>query len=441
MQAMSKIVLTVFMAFVFQCAVSQNIPQLQKFREYVQHNTPPGYDSSARFIYLVHGNNINYLYPLYQLFKNESKFKASLKNDRYYEELSAYLSFTEDYQSALQYMIKAYDTVNAVTEKQITRAVEGLKDITHVDAAKYILFAAKNSRVVMINEAHNKPVHRAFVISLLGGLYKKGFHYLALEMLNNSSSRSLEKLMVSTGHYTAEPLAGELVRTALEIGFTLVPYEDTLAYRHNAGQRDSAQAQNIWNAIRQDTAAKMLVLAGYGHIAERMPGSDYMPMASAFKMISGVDPLTIDQTDMTEEGNFGYGKALYSAYMQKYSLAAPSIALINNQPVNITNNADYDLAVIHPPTTYRDGRPVWLGLGGLRKPVYVKPSVKNAFLVQAYYQSEWEEAKPSQHIPADQTYIPTNNLRYLLYLKKGKFIVLFRDMDYKIVGQINVEVS
>jgi hypothetical protein len=441
MQMIKKIILLVIIALFYSFVFSQNVPQLQKLKDYVQQNIPQGYDSSSKNIYLFHGDAVNYLYPLYQLFRDEKKFKKGFGYRNYYDQLSQYISFTEDYQSSLQYAIKGYDTVSIVTQKQILKTVDGLKNIQHVEARKYISFVAKNYKVVMLNEAHNKPVHRAFAISLLPGLYKKGFRYLAMEMLNNYSNNSLTKLNAQTGHYSAEPIAGELIRTALELGFKLVAYEDTLAYSHTASQRDSAQAENIYTIIKEDSAAKIFVLAGYGHIAKRSLDDKYVPMAMALKKISGIDPLTIDQTEMTEESNIEYGRLLYRAYTQKFAVTFPSIALIDNDPVNITNNTDYDLSVIHPPTAYRDGRATWLALDGLRKPLYVKPAEKNSFLVQAYYENETHDNGPAQLIPADQTYIPTNKENYLLYLKKGKYIIVFRDMDYKILSKLNIEVN
>jgi hypothetical protein len=56
-------------------------------------------------------------------------------------------------------------------------------------------------------------------------------------------------------------MAGELIRQAISIGYTLVSYEDTAAGDHTASQRDSIQAENIYNIIRQDSTARILVHA------------------------------------------------------------------------------------------------------------------------------------------------------------------------------------
>ena len=54
------------------------------------------------------GGNLNYLYPIYQLFREEKKFKKLFRDNSYYDQLSVAVSFTEDYESALQYQKLSY---------------------------------------------------------------------------------------------------------------------------------------------------------------------------------------------------------------------------------------------------------------------------------------------------------------------------------------------
>jgi hypothetical protein len=420
------------------------LPQaVEQLKDYCKTTAPTAYSSRLGVLTLTPGGNLHYLFPLYHAFRDEEKFVKVYSQKGYDDELSQYFAFAGDYQSALQYRIKSYDSVNDDGRRKIYKMAEGIKDIVHADARHYVNFAAKARRVVMINEAYDKPLHRAFTLSLLADLYKEGYHYLAMEMLNNFSSHTLTKLTLHTGYYTAEPVAGELVRSALAIGYTLVSYEDTAASKHTDNQRDSIQAQNIYEVLRKDTSAKILVHAAYAHISKK-PGSDgYVPMGLAFKRLSGIDPLTIDQTDMTEESNFGYGRVIYQAYLQKYPLKTASIALIDNDPVNVTNNDLYDLCIIHPPTVYKEGRPTWLSLGETRQPTFVKPASPNVYLVQAYYQEEIEKNDNTawQLVPADQTYIAGGKKNYLLYLRKGKYKIFFRDINYQILSSLNIEVS
>ena len=166
-------------------------------------------------------------------------------------------------------------------------------------------------------------------------------------------------------------------------------------------------------------------------------------MALAFWRLSGIEPLTIDETDMTEESNFGYGRVIYQAYTTKFPITEPSIALINENPVNVTDKDLYDLCVIHPPTIYKDGRPTWMSLDGVRQPTYIKSFSRDVFLVQAYYQQEIDnnDGTPWQLVPADQTYYPGGKDRYLLYLRKGKYKIFFRDINYHILSTLPIEVN
>jgi hypothetical protein len=433
------LVITCFLSIFTYCQSNQQLHSLQQF---LKTKRPPGYDSTLLQLTNIRAGSLNYFYPLYQLFSEEYKFRTLLSDSTYYDQLSEAIAFTGDYESALEYQQKEYDSsVNEVTLRQISKTINGYKDIRHVDARRYISFLARNYSVIMLNEAPNKPLHRAFATTLLEDLYKKGYRYLAMEMLNNFSDHSLSKLTPLTGHYSSEPVAGELIRTAQDIGYQLISYEDTAAAVHTPTERDSIQAMNIYKVIQQDSTARIFVYASYGHIAEKNISPDYIPMGMAFKKLSGIDPLTIDQTDMTEAGEFAYGKAYYDAYVQKYSISSPVIALLKDEPVNVTHNGLYDLQVIHPRTFYRDSRATWLDLGGRRQALYIKPSNPNSFFVQAYYQFESFGKKPGQVIPADQTYKPTPKGNYLLYLKRGQYIVLFRDMNYHILNTQHVEVN
>jgi hypothetical protein len=363
--------------------------------------------------------------------------------------MAQYFAFAGDYRTALQYLVRSYDSIDDATRKKIYKTASNLPDeIEHADARKYIRLAAKNRRVVMINEAYAKPLHRAFTLSLLEDFYRMGFRYLALEMLNNFSSQRLTSVGMRSGYYVCEPVSGELMRRAIEMGFTLVSYEDTAAGVHTATQRDSVQAANLNAILQKDSTAKILVHASYAHISKKLQPNGFIPMALAFWRLSGIEPLTIDQTDMTEESNFGYGRVIYQAYTTRFKISAPSIALLNSTPVNVTDKDLYDLTVIHPPTQWLDGRPTWMNLGGMRQPFYIKAPSSAVFFVQAYYENEVDhnDNTPWQLVPADQTYTPggrdsMGKIRYLLYLRKGKYKVYFRDINYQILSTLAIEVS
>ncbi|HEX3766874.1 MAG TPA: hypothetical protein VHT72_00805, partial [Puia sp.] len=405
-----------FFASLIRLSVAQITPpnpSLISLQHFVTRQQPRTYDTSFSDLHYLIGENINYLYPLYQLLGNGNKFMKDFSVPVYYDLLSQCVSFTGDYAGALEYQ-KMSDTTHLtdVEYRQIGKSIQQLKDIKNADAKRFITFIASNYKVIMLNEAINKPIHRAFAYSLLDVLYTRGYRYLAMEMLNPMPDHELTKLTYKTGHFATEPVAGELIRQALDLGFKLIAYQDPQGNSHTPTERDSIQALNIAGILKNDPEAKIFVYGSYGNIAENSTSPDFIPMGMAFKRMTGIDPLTIDQTDMTEESNFSFGKAFYDAYVEKYPITIASVPLINDEPVNITGTTLYDLTIIHPKTTYYFARPTWLALSNRRRPVSVKTKNQNIFLVQAYYEFESFGTKPGQVIPADQTYFSYGNGTY-----------------------------
>ena len=282
-----------------------------RLQEYCRQSAPTGYSPGLHLLTLTPKNNLHYLFPLYHALKDEAKFRKIYSDKGFYDEVSQDFAFAGDYRTALQYLVKGYDTIDEATRRKIYKTAAGLEGIVHVSARNYIHFAARERQVVMINEAFAKPLHRAFTMSLLADFYRMGFRYLALEMLNNFSNQRLGSVGMHSGYYVCEPVAGEMMREAVALGYTLVSYEDTLAPVHTANQRDSMQAVNIYKVLQKDPKAKILVHASYAHISKKVEANGHIPMALAFWRMSGIEPLTIDQTDMTEESNFAYGRVVY----------------------------------------------------------------------------------------------------------------------------------
>ncbi|MBS1654559.1 MAG: hypothetical protein JSU05_06930 [Bacteroidetes bacterium] len=412
-----------------------------QLKTYTATQKPGHFDSLQYNFTNILGKNIHYLYPLYQALGWEQRFKLFLGEKNFYSSLSPFIAMTGDYKMAMEYLEKSYDTLPAAIEDSIITQVNQLKGIQYVPAKNFITESAKNYKVVMINEAHCKPQHRAFLYSLLDDLYNEGYHYLAMETLNNYSNHSLDSLNINTGFYTNEPIAGELVRKALSLGFTLVSYEDTAFNEHHSpSQRDSIQAVNIYRVIKKDPSAKILVYAGYGHISESMIG-DYTPMAKWFSLISGIDPFTIDQTEMTEISNFEYGRLFYDIFTSRFVITSPSVILKDKRFYNPFEETGYNILVVHPPTIYKYNRPTWLDMGGERKLVLIQPTEKTLFLVQAYYENEYSPEKINEIVPADQTYITADDGYYPLYLKPGKYKIVMRDAGYKILSIKDQEVT
>jgi hypothetical protein len=254
-----------------------------------------------------------------------------------------------------------------------------------------------------------------------------------METFNEFQNASLKQVNVLTGHYTCEPIGGELVRKAISLGFTLIAYEDS-NYSHTVNQREYTQADNIYKVLIKDPAAKILVHAGDKHIEEGAASEDRIPMAAYFKIVSGIDPLTIDQTFLTEQSTSEYGSAVYNYYTKKNAFVTPIAILKNEQTKDIFDFSLCDIYIMHPPTKYRNGRPTWNAMNGLKQETAIQPIYQTLFFVQAFYEKEYQEKIVGKLVPADQTYITAPDGYYYLYLHKGRYQLVYRDMQYKILG-------
>lgn len=415
------------------CAVSASMAQLSDgYRELKAFASGKEILSSDTSFFLGtnYKNSLHYFYPFYKAFYREDFFK---KKDSafYYDQLTQRLCMAGDYASVLQIDKQRAALPAAVSTTSIDTLTRIISE--YADAHKYILAHTGNRRVVMINEAQNRPQHRAFVLSLLDDLYRQGFRYLAMDALYNPSNKAVTRLNAATGFYTAEPIAGEIVRKALELGFTLVPYEDNET-GHSSKQREYTQAQNLADFLsKKDSTEKMLVLAGNDHIEETAWQDDQIRMAAYFRIITGIDPLTIDQTQLTEFNTDPSQAQVYDAWIRKHPLGNPSLILAGNEPLDLFGWHFYDLQVIHPPTRFNNGRPVWLAAYGIRKETPVSAAYRTTFFVQAYYANEYTDKTAGQMIPADQTYHSPNGM-YTLFLRKGKYRIVFRDKSYTVLG-------
>lgn len=173
------------------------------------------------------------------------------------------------------------------------------------NAFNKVLEAAGKNKVLMINESHYDWRHRYFVTLLLDSLYKIGYRHLAMEGVSNDG-QVLNKgylLTDKSGPYFKEPFMAQLARTALKKGFDLIPYEDTtsetamLAFSSPVDKREYNQALNLYRQFKKDTLSGWIVYAGYGHInKERFSEKDSSTMARYFYQLSGISPVSVNQT-------------------------------------------------------------------------------------------------------------------------------------------------
>ena len=407
----------------------------------------------------AHGN---YLLPLDRLRPLRDRYRASTQwRDLYFELLATDESFVGNDAEAIADFDSAKSLPTIVSDTKTNSAVTALQGYEPVDARQAVLKLADTHRVLFINEAHHVSQGRAFILSLLKGLYQRGFRYYAAETLNQKDG-DLQKRgypIQQTGYLTTEPVFGDLIRTALTIGFKVVPYEyqgskslieasDPLA---EVELRERGEAQNLYDrTLKHDPNAKIIVHAGYGHIYKQVStmswsvgdlgmkkagGGTFIPMAVYFQRMSGIMPFSIDQADLFAHSAPAYESPLYRYMTAQRSVKDVPVVFRNVRGqyyVPPTVRGGYDVIICHPRPQYQNGRPTWLRMGGQRRPIAIPPAFAapqtGSVLVQAFYRNE----DPSQAVPVDQVEISAGNGPLpALMLPKGRFLLRIVDVSGK----------
>jgi hypothetical protein len=234
------------------------------------------------------------------------------------------------------------------------------------DAVGGIIEQARSRQIVILNEAHHVPSQRAFAMQLARELRKIGYTYLAVEAL---APAPLAKgyFTAASGYYVAEPTFANFLRDAQQQKWTLVPYEykfDDLGLNagDNVGGRELGQVDNLVKRIlANDPKGKIFIYAGYDHVREKaVPGDTWM--AAYLRERTGIDPLTIDQSQLfAHPGNGAH--PLYAQVAAKDRSGKPfMLARVGVPEVVGKYKGEVDMQVIHPPypVVPATGRAQWM---------------------------------------------------------------------------------
>ena len=304
-------------------------------------------------------------------------------------------------------------------------------------------------------------------VNLLPKLRAEGFTYFAAEALNNTDTGLMARGYPTTSsgsEYLHEPLYGDIIREAIRLGFQVVAYEsdaDALA------DREAGQAQLLYRKVfAKDPKARLFVHAGYAHI-DKAPGrlGDWHPMAMQLEKLTGLVPLSIDQTDFLETGLDGSDP--YHRLAHAFPSDRPEV-LLNRQTGQpwSARPAAYDVNVILPATLsleafgkYKYGyqlnyeqaglphvldynemqRAGWLTLDGKRRPYAIDTALCRGSIpcvVDAYYPGE-----PNDAIAADRYAFmgPTETSK--LYLCPGSYRLRASDSDGRTLSESTIEIA
>ena len=208
--------------------------------------------------------------------------------------------------------------------------MEDISSISWHSVEAIVAIGFQRSRVVMMNEAHHGDLRciRTRVIGqrAIRFAHNIGVRHLAMEALSpdvpelldevNRTKQPLGQNIQRLGYYLKQPDMQTMVQIALDLGWTLVPYEADLthkpadiAQKNNVDDavtnwREEQQAYNLIDALRQlPDDIKLLVWCGNSHHLKIVVppsstdtnGVAWVPMGYQFQQLSGINPFVIDQ--------------------------------------------------------------------------------------------------------------------------------------------------
>jgi len=201
-----------------------------------------------------------------------------------------------DYKNALRLWDSAFKRKLKVVHQHDIDSIRSKYKLKN--ATKYISVESQKTDIVIINEAHHSSKHREFTRTLLKPLNNNGYRLLLLEALTNGDEKDIDLNtrgypIKTTGFYTKDPTFSNLIREAINMGFTVLPYETT--EKVNGKDREQHQAKNIQTILKAHPNEKLLIHCGYDHVLEGKHKRWEKAMAERHKDYVNIDPLTINQ--------------------------------------------------------------------------------------------------------------------------------------------------
>lgn len=304
-----------------------------------------------------------------------------------------------------------------------------IEDAAVEDAVQAIVGLARTKRVVMINEAHHVPMHRAFGQKLAIELRKIGYTYLAAETFSDNSGFKQPGYVDWTfGYYTSDPVFAGFVNNAIADGWKLVSYEHstfgmTGTPTENLAARETGQAKNLVDRIfAKDKDAKVLIFVGHGHLWKTAPAGAVAQMGEHLRNMTKLDTLHVDQTYFYAHLRRSAESPLYAAMLAKSRDNVPFVLRSKNgsYPVFHGMQGRVDMQVIFPRYSVRHGRPEWLETLAGRTPLDIPAQLiprSGRRLVQAYRASDGPGAVPADNVlveagkPVPKLMVPNGEIR------------------------------
>ena len=363
--------------------------------------------------------------------------------------LSQYAPYVGDIMAARQYEADS----RGKQELKPIPTTHKIADAERFDALKAIVKESKGRQIVILNEEHNSTQGRAFNLEVARALFKEGFTAIGIETLSPLLAESAKAgyPLRSIGYYTKDAFFNDFVRQTLLMGFLMVEYET----RNGGGtgdmfdrinNRETEQANNlIERVLKKNSKTRLVLFVGYSHATENWQKIDDNKelgwLAARLKRMTGIDPLTIDQTAMSERASVAYENLAYRFADSKGWLTKPT--MFRAKDCKWFTGGSYenivDMQVFHPRSIMKQGRAHWMRMGGYRQDVAMKPSwlpTSGEALVQAFVSTEGKQA-----VPMDQVIVHAGHPAPVLLLPKGKYRIESQDDQGNIKSLGSIEVK
>ncbi|MEO0982454.1 MAG: hypothetical protein AAFX03_07360 [Pseudomonadota bacterium] len=258
--------------------------------------------------------------------------------------------YTIDHRQQFAGVLGREDLIQAERDFMLETRVGGVCGESVGAPLDMLLGAAAKTRIVILNDAHMMPLHRADTLGLIEALTDRGFTHFAYESFEESVMARGDEAFVREADvfYTRDPAGAALVRRLKAKGVQLVAYEGA---DHPDG-REAAQAANLARLLDNDPDARLIVVAGHAHVFEHVDGWAGQMMARRLKDLTGLDPLTISQTACRSSTG--------EVVLTRSKRGADGVVEIG----------ETDYALGHPPLTFTAKRPDWRrAWGGVDTPV------------------------------------------------------------------------
>ena len=348
---------------------------------------------------------------------------VSESNSAGYQDSRAQLeSFVGNHAAALSYM-------DSRLELRPNPPRDFPSPVTSVPAAEFVIEKARNHQTVMVNERHHASSDRLLTMELLAPLAEQGFRYFAIETGWNGDPINARGYPIpDTGYYVNDVVFAEVVRSAIELGYQIIAYEiedeqrsstDPVSQVNRQDQREWWQAKNIATRVFEiDSEAKLLVHVGYDHLRES--GTDtWAPMAHHLRQFTGLDPLTIDQTVLSERSRSELEHPLRIRARELGLLGEDVIVLVDSEGKLVGSREGIDISVFGITTRYANGRPTWMDMGDRRQETdFDTPECKGRTCIV-----EARRAGFADEVPLDRVEV-TSAERTTLYLPPGEDVVI-----------------